>query len=54
MKNVFHALKGEKKKILHKIKRRKANSIGHALCRNRFLKHSIAREVEGKIEAMGR
>jgi hypothetical protein len=36
--------------ILHTIKRRKANWIGHILCRNCLLKHV----TEGKIEEMRR
>ena len=31
----------EERNILHTIKRRKANWIGHILCRNGFLKHVI-------------
>jgi hypothetical protein len=38
----------EEKKILHTIKRRKPNWIGHILRRNRPLKHVI----EGKVEEM--
>jgi hypothetical protein len=40
----------EKTNILHTIKRRKANWIGHILRKNRLLKHVI----EGKIEETGR
>ena len=36
--------------IIHIIKRRKANWIGHILCKNCLLKHII----EGKIEVTGR
>jgi hypothetical protein len=36
----------EEKNVLHTIKRRKANWIGHNLLRNCLLKHVI----EGKIE----
>jgi hypothetical protein len=31
----------EERNILHIIKRRKANWIGHVLCRNSILQHSI-------------
>jgi hypothetical protein len=42
---VLHRVKGERN-ILHTIKRRRANWIGHILRRNCLLKHVI----EGKIE----
>ena len=41
---VLHRFK-EERGMLHTIKRRKANWIGHILRRNHLLKHSI----EGKI-----
>jgi hypothetical protein len=37
---VLHIVK-EERNILHTIKRRKANLIGHILCRNCLLKHVI-------------
>ena len=40
--------------ILHTIKRRKANWIGHMLSRNCLLKHVIEGNIEGRIEVMGR
>jgi hypothetical protein len=40
--------------ILHKIKRRKANWIGHILRRNCLLKHVIEGKLEGRIEMTGR
>jgi hypothetical protein len=40
----------EKRNILHTIKRRKSDWIGHILSRNCLLKHV----VEGKIEGTGR
>jgi hypothetical protein len=46
---VLHIVK-EEGNILHTIKRRKANWIGHILRRNCLLKHVI----EGKIEGTGR
>jgi hypothetical protein len=42
---VLHRVKEERNKV-HIVKRRKANWIGHILCRNCVLKHVI----EGKIE----
>jgi hypothetical protein len=44
----------EKRNILHTVNRRKANLIGHILCRNCLLKHVIEGKLEGKIEVMGR
>ena len=46
---VVHGVK-EQRNILPTIKRKKANWIGHILCRNCILKHF----TEGKIEAIGR
>jgi hypothetical protein len=40
--------------LLHTIKRRKANWIGHILHRNCLLKHVIEGKLEGKIEMTGR
>jgi hypothetical protein len=40
--------------ILHKIKIRKANWIGHILRRNYLLKHIIEGKIEGRIEVTGR
>jgi hypothetical protein len=40
----------EERNILHKIKRRKANWIGHILRRNCLLKHMIEGKLEGRIE----
>jgi hypothetical protein len=37
------------KNILHTVKRRKANLIGHILHRNCFLKHIIEGKIEGGI-----
>jgi ribosomal 50S subunit-associated protein YjgA (DUF615 family) len=39
----------EERNVLHTMKRRKANWIGHILLRNCRIKH-----IEGKIEGMGR
>jgi hypothetical protein len=46
---VLHRVK-EERHVLHTVKRRKTNGIGHILCRNCFLKYAI----EGKIEVTGR
>jgi hypothetical protein len=40
--------------VLHKIKIRKANWIGHILRRNCLLKHVIEGKLEGRTEMMGR
>jgi hypothetical protein len=44
----------EEKYILHAIRRRKANWIGHILHRNCLLKHVIEGKLEGRIEMTGR
>jgi hypothetical protein len=46
---VLHSVK-EERNIVHTIKRRTANWIGHTLCRNSLLKHVIEGKLEGKIE----
>ena len=40
----------EKRNILHKVTRRKANWIGHILRRNCLLKYPIEGQIEGRIE----
>ena len=50
-KEVLHGSK-EKRRILHAVKRRWANSIGHVLHRNCLQKHVIERQR--KIEVTGR
>jgi hypothetical protein len=52
---VLHRVK-EERNIVHTIlvKRRKANWIGHNLCRNCLLKHVIEGKLEGRIEMTGR
>jgi hypothetical protein len=50
---VLHRVK-EERNILHTIKRRKANWIGHILSRNCLLKHVIEGKLEGRIEMTGR
>jgi hypothetical protein len=46
---VLHRVKDERN-ILHTIKRRKANWIGHILRRNCLLKHVIEGKLDGRIE----
>jgi hypothetical protein len=46
---VLHRVK-EERNILHTIKRRKANWIGHIVRRNCLLKHVIEGKLEGRIE----
>jgi hypothetical protein len=50
---VLHRVK-EERNIVHTIKRRKANWIGHILRRNCLLKHGIEGKLEGRIEITGR
>jgi hypothetical protein len=51
--DVLHRIK-EKKNILHKIKRMKANWIDHIQLRNCLLKHVIEGKIEGRIEVRRR
>jgi hypothetical protein len=44
----------EERNIVHTIKRRKANWIGHTLRRNCLLKHVTEGKIEGRIEMTGR
>jgi hypothetical protein len=44
----------EERNILQKIKRRKANWIGHILRRNSLLKHVIEGKIKGRIEVTER
>jgi hypothetical protein len=50
---VLHRVK-EERNILHTIKRRKTNCIGHILRRNCLLKHVIEGKLEGRTEMTGR
>jgi ribosomal protein L35 len=52
-KEVLHGVK-EERNILRKIKRWKANWMGHILRRNCFLKHIIEGKVEERIKMTGR
>jgi hypothetical protein len=44
----------EERNIIRPVKIRKANWIGHILCRNCFLKRVIEGKLEGRIEVTGR
>jgi hypothetical protein len=44
----------EQGNILHEIRKRKANWIGHILCRNSLLKRVIEGKIKGGIEVTGR
>jgi hypothetical protein len=44
----------EERNILQTIKRRKANWIGHVLCRNCHLKHVIEGKIEGRSDGTRR
>jgi hypothetical protein len=50
---VLHRIK-EERNIVHTIKRRKVNWVGHILHRNCLLKHIIKVKVKGRIEIKGR
>jgi len=44
----------EQRNILHEIRKRKANWIGHILRRNCLLQQVIERKIQGGIEVTGR
>jgi hypothetical protein len=44
----------EQRNILHGIRKRKANWIGHILCRNCLLQQVIEGKIKGGIEVTGR
>jgi hypothetical protein len=44
----------EQRNILHEIRKRKANCIGHILRRNCLLQRVIKREIHGEIQVTGR
>jgi hypothetical protein len=50
---VLHRV-NEDRNIVHTIKRRKANWIGHILRRNCLVTHVIEGRTEGRIEMTGR
>jgi hypothetical protein len=43
----------EQRNILHEISKRKANWIGHILCRNCLLRQVIEGKIKGGIEVTG-
>ena len=47
-------LRKEERNILHTVKRRKSNWIGHNLRRNCLLKHIIERKIQGGMDMTGR
>jgi hypothetical protein len=54
-KEVLHTRKvKEEVNILHTIKRRKGNWIGHILRTNCLIKHTTEGKIEGGIEVTGR
>ena len=44
----------EQRNILHEIRKRKANWIGHILCRNCLLKYVIEGKIKGEMEVTRR
>jgi hypothetical protein len=52
-KDVLHTVKGERT-IIHTMKNRKANWIGHIVRKNCPLKHITEGTIEGRIEVTGR
>jgi hypothetical protein len=44
----------EQRNILHEIRKRKTNWIGHILCRNCLLQRVIEGKIQGGIEVTGR
>jgi hypothetical protein len=44
----------KQRNILHKIRKRKTNWIGHILCRNCLLQRVIKEKIQGGIEVTGR
>jgi hypothetical protein len=50
---VLHRVK-EERNIVHTMKRRKANWIGHILRRNCLLKNVTEEKIEGRIKVTGR
>ena len=44
----------EQRNILHEIRKRKANWIGHILCRNCLLQRVTEGKIKGRIEVTGR
>ena len=50
----YYLLVKELRNILHEISKRKANWIGHILCRNCLLQRVIEGTIKGRIEVTGR
>jgi hypothetical protein len=50
---VLHTVK-EERNIIHTVKRRKDNWVGHILRRNCLLKHIIEGKIRGGVEVTGR
>jgi hypothetical protein len=50
---VLHRVK-EDRNIVHTVNRRKADWIGHILCRNCLLRYIIRGKIERRIEVTGR
>jgi hypothetical protein len=50
----YYLESNEERSILHEISKRKANSIGHILRRNSFLRQVIEGKIKGGIEVTGR
>jgi hypothetical protein len=50
---VLHRVK-EERNIVHTVKRRKANWIGHSLRGNCVLKRGVEGKIEGRIQMKGR
>jgi hypothetical protein len=50
---VLHTVK-QQRNILHEISKRKANWIGHILCRNCLLQQVIEGKIKGGMEVTGR
>jgi hypothetical protein len=44
----------EHRNILHEIRKRKANWIGHILCRSCLLQRVVEEKIKGRIEVTGR
>jgi hypothetical protein len=51
--DVLHTVK-EERNVLHVVRGRKTNRIGHILRRNCLLKHIIEGKIKGKISVTGR
>ena len=52
-KDILHRVK-EQRNILHEIRKRKANWIGHSMRRNCLLQRVTEGKIQGRIEVTGR